>query len=98
MQDVPNICELCLDTLHNILHILPKSGYQKSNGTDGNDNNVHIVLLDTGSFTHMHTAHLLLHCPSTIFWICRKLTFNKIWDTDNSLNGLVVFVYIIRDI
>lgn len=103
MQDVPNICELCLGTLRNIVHILPKTGYHKNNnGTDGTDKNVHVVLLDLkylqSSFARTHTACLLLHYPSAILRICRKLLFNKTWDTDNGFNGLVVFVCIIRDV
>lgn len=101
MIDVPNVCELCLDRLRKIVHILPKSGYPKNNtGTDGADNNAHVVLLDHKylvTFSLSHTACLLSHFPSTILRICGKLTFNKKWDTDNSFNGLVVFVCIIRD-
>lgn len=61
MQDVPNVCELCLDRLRKIVHILPKSGYHKNNtSTDGADNNAHVVLLDhkyLESFFFSRTLH-----------------------------------------
>lgn len=63
MQDVPNVCELCLDRLRKIVHILPKSGYHKNNtGTDGADNNAHVVLLD---HKYLVTFFSFAHCMLT---------------------------------